>query len=214
MKRVALSLCLLMVSLLSLGQSSPEKAAPRPLFADKPKFGLLEAKVGRSFLRKEEHFTESAQVFFGGVGLGAGLLSGNTLIGIGGTFEYIDMLDDSYSFPLYVLLRHGFGENTRNGFYVAAKAGYILGGERTFSVSYYYAGSYWPGTCVRSMRGPYGEVQLGYCYRGYDFFVSYNYRVINYETQYVYNSPIMPSMDSEWKKAMHTVMGGVGFRLF
>ena len=212
MKRVSLSLVFLAWSICCLGQTTPNPA-PRPLFADQTKFVLLEGKMGRSFLKKEEHFSEAARVFFGGAGVSVGLEKGRTLIGIGGSFEFFDLLDDSYAFPLYLTLRHCIGDDTRNGMFVAVKAGYILGGKTTFSSTTMVWGHELMGTTLRSMQGPYGEVLLGYSYQGFDFFVSYNYRVVNYESHYMW-APPLPNPDTAWKKSMHTVMGGVGFRLF
>ena len=213
MKRVAIFLCLLMMTMLCHGQDSPHQANPS-LFANYPKYGLLEGKVGRAFLIDEDPFSETARVFYGGAGVNVGLLKGNNLIGLGGAFEFVDLLDDSYSIPLFLMLRHILCEDTRNGFFVEVKAGYILGGKTSFSVSKPWMELEVPGTTVRSLKGPYGEVLLGYSYQGIDFFLSYNYRVVNYETRYVYFYPDHPNYDTAWKKAMHTVMGGVGFRLF
>ena len=214
MKRVAISLCLLMMTMLCHGQAV-SNPANRSLFADHPKFGLLEGKLGRAFLTDEEPSREAVQVFYGGAGVKVGLLKGKNLFGLGGAFEFVDLLDDSYPIPLYLMLRHTLDKDTRNGFFVEVKAGYILGGKTSFSVSKPLSNMVLPGTTVRSMKGPYGEVLLGYSYQGFDFFLSYNYRIVNYETRYVYYySPNLPNYDTAWKKAMHTVMGGVGFRLF
>lgn len=212
MKRVSLSLLFLALSICCLGQTAPNPA-PRPLLADHPKFFLMEGKLGKSFLQKEEHFSSAVNVFYGSVGVSLGLERTKNLIGFGASFEFFDLLDGSYAVPLYLKLRHCLGEDTRNGMFIEVKAGYILGGKTTLPTTTMVGGYELNGTIVRSMKGAYGELLLGYSYQGFDFFVSYNYRVVNYKSYYNW-APPMPNPDEKWKKTMHTIMGGVGFRLF
>lgn len=215
MKRLLLSLMLLLVTVVGFGQTN---GSQHVLLADKPKYGLLEGKVGRSFLKQmEPSFDEPSNVFFGSGGVCVGVVWLRNYIGLGANIEFADLLDNSISVPLFAQLRHYILSDDAQGLYAEIRAGYILGGKKAFSTMEYYHGSYvLQGTTVRSMAGPYAEVLLGFSHQRVDFFVSYNYRVIDYDTKYIYyNVPsYVPNNDHLWKKTMHTVMGGVGFRLF
>lgn len=213
MKRALLSFVMLLLSGICLGQS-PGGNAPQPLFANQPKFCLLEGKVGRSFLNADVNIAPRSSVFYGGGGVSVGLQMKSNLFGFGARFEMIDLLDGSYSFPLHVMLRHCLGQDTRQGWFVEVRAGYILGGNSSFSEIMPMDSYDLTGTTTRSMKGPYGEVLLGYSYQRFGFFVSYHFRVINYETKYIYYSANQANCDTSWKRSMHTVMGGVEFRLF
>lgn len=214
MRRAFVILFLLTLSVFCFGQNTP--AQPQVLLSGVPKYGLLEAKVGRSFLKQmEPSFDEPANVFFGSGGICVGVVWLRNYIGIGADVEFADLLDNSVSVPLFAQLRHYFLSDDAQGLYAEVRGGYIFGGKKSFATVKYLSGfNPLQGTTVRSMAGPYGEALLGFSFQKFDFFVSYNYRVINYETKFMYLTPYVPNYDGEWKKSMHTVMGGVGFRIF
>lgn len=213
MKRTLIALLFLLVSVLGFAQTS---GSQRVLLADKPKYGLLDVKMGQSYLKQmEPSFDAPANVFFGSGGVCVGVVWLRNLIGIGADVEFVDLLDNSISVPLFAQLRHYILSDEAQGLYAEVRAGYVFGGKKAFSTVKYLSSSLaLQGTTVRSMAGPYGEILLGFSYQRFDFFVSYNYRVVNYDTKYMYLSPYAVNYDSSWKKTMHTVMGGVGFRLF
>ena len=216
MKRILIFLLLFTM----VGSCFPQDASPSPkplsLFSDKPRFALVEGKAGRSFLKTEEVDGSAANVFFGSVGLNYGIAFEKSLFGIGFGAEYVDLIDNAFSFPLYVMFRQYLGEDSRNGWFMAVKAGWIVGGKKSFS-TFKEVDGFQPltGNTVRSMNGPYGEVLFGYSVQRFDIFVSYHYREIHYDTKYIYYyNPFLPNCDVAWRRSMHTVMGGVGFRLF
>ena len=138
----------------------------------------------------------------------------NNFVGLGASYEYVDMLQGSHNFPVYLNLQHYLSKEAGKGFFVGAKVGYILGGKTSIPILKYVSGQEVNGTADRSMKGPYGELSAGYAYRGVNFLASYNYRVINYETtsfpygvyQYIFHSTS--------SRVMHTVMFGFSFMLF
>lgn len=215
MKRNIFTLVLLALSVYCFAQNTPTQS--RVLLSGVPKYGLIEAKTGRSFLKQmEPSFDQPSNVFFGAGGVCVGLLWKRNMIGLGTDVEYVDLLDNSVSIPLFAQLRHYVFSDDTQGLYMDVRAGWIFGGKKSFATMKYLSNFTLQGTTLRSMAGPYGEVQLGFSYQRFDFFVSYNYRVIDYETKFVYYyvPAYTPNYDGDWKKAMHTVMGGVGFRIF
>lgn len=216
MKKAFVVLFAMLFSFASIAQTSENPSSTkRGLFSGRDKYGWVEAKLGRAFLRAGEVTGEDAQVFYGGAGLGVGVVLNKTMLGIGGAFECVDLMDKSYSFPLFVELRHYIGRDSSRGFLLGVKGGWILGGKKAFStVKPIGEEEELVGTTTRSMQGPYGEAMVGFHYRQFDFFVAYNYRVVKYDTNYVYGTNAMPNYDESWKRSMHVVMGGVSFRFF
>ena len=213
MKKLFAVLFTLAISIVGIAQTTQSHSG-QGLFAGRQKYGLVEGKVGRAFLPSGEGTSDGANVFYGGVGISVGIVLKNNLFGIGGAFECVDLMDKSYSFPIFVELRHYFAEDVSRGFFVGAKGGWILGREKSFSTVKEYEEEELLGTTKRSLKGPYGEAMVGYRFRGFDFFVSYNYRVVKYNTSFLYNQNTITTLDESWKKNMHVIMGGFCLRLF
>lgn len=213
MKKAFVVLFAMAMSLVSMAQTSESQTSPRQgLLAGREKYGWVEAKLGRAFLQAGEVKGEDAQVFYGGAGVGFGLVLKNTMLGIGGAFECVDLTDKSFLFPLYVELRQHFGRSASRGFLVGIKGGWVLGNERSFPAEELIDDQPQIVTKVRSMKGPYVEAMLGYRYNQFDFFVAYNYRTVNYKEIFDDNPVVVPY--DEWKQRLHVVMGGVSFRFF
>jgi len=217
MKKALVVLFLLAATLAGIAQTTESQPEPnKGLFSGRDKYLNIEAKLGRAFLQAGEETGDAANVFYGGAGLGFGVVMNKTKLGIGGAFECVDLksLDGKFfSFPLFVELRHSFGRDPSRGFLIGAKGGWILGGKKSFStVKQIGEDEELVGTLTCSLQGPYGEVMLGYHFRQFDFFVAYNYRVVKYDTNYGFNNAA--DYNESWKKNLHVVMGGVSFRLF
>ncbi len=215
MKKLFAIVFVLAVSLVGIAQTTQSQSGQRQgLFANSQKYGLVEGKVGRAFMPSSEEAGGNANVFYGGAGISVGVVLKNNLLGIGGAFECVDLMDKSYSFPVFVEFKHYFADDVSRGFFVGSKGGWILGGERSFSTVKEYGEEELLGTTKRSMKGPYVEAMAGYRFRGFDVFVSYNYRVVKYNTSFPYNQNAIPDLDESWKKNIHVVMGGLCIRLF
>ena len=220
MKKALVVLFLLAATLVGVAQTTESQPEPyKGLFSGRDKYLNIEAKLGRAFLQAGGETGDVASVFFGGAGLGFGVVMNKTKLGIGGAFECVDekpvaqLYDKFFSFPLFVELRHSFGRDPSRGFLIGAKGGWILGGKKSFStVKQIGEDEELVGTLTCSLQGPYGEVMLGYHFRQFDFFVAYNYRVVKYDTNYGFNNAA--DYNESWKKNMHVVTGGVSFRLF
>jgi len=214
MKKAFVVLFVMVFSFACIAQTPENTSSTKKgLFSGRDKYGWVEAKLGRAFLQAGEGQGEAAQVFYGGAGLGVGVVLNNTMLGVGGAFECVDLIDKSYSFPLFVELRHCVPFKSSHGFLVGAKGGWILGGDRSFPTEMTLGEQVLMGTTVRSMKGPYVEAMLGYRFLQFDFFVSYNYRVVKYQTSY-YDNQTNATFDDPWKKNLHVVMGGLSFRIF
>ena len=216
MKKAFVFLFVMAMSLVTVAQTPENYSSPKQsLFVGREKYVLVEGKLGRAIVQGGEETGDGAHVFYGGAGVGFGFVLNNTMVGLGGAFECVDLLDKSYSFPLFLELRHYIGRDSSRGFLVGAKGGWILGGKRSFStIKPIGENEELMGTTTRSLQGPYGEVMAGYHFHQFDFFVAYNYRVIKYDTNYVYGANATAFYDESWKKNMHVIMGGVSFRLF
>ena len=192
-----------------------EASAHKGLLADYPKNLIVELKAGQGFLgdRVGEEGTE-AKVFAAGGGLSYGVLLRNNFVGLGASYEYVDMLQGSNSFPVYLNLQHYLSKEVGKGFFIGAKVGYILGGKTSIAILKYVSGHEVNGTIDRSMRGPYGELSAGYAFHGINLFASYNYRVINYETTLYPNNMYHSVPHPTSSRIMHTVMFGFSFMLF
>jgi len=211
-KQVILLVGLLMAGLFAQAQESG--SAKQGLLSSTPKKLVVDAKVGRSFLGDTEiNEIGKVDVFFGGANLAYGMLLRNNFLGIGGGVEYADMMDNgSLDFPIYVDARHYFSKEANKGFFIGLKAGYVLGGKKSYLGSTIVAGDEFPCSIDRSMGGFYGELALGYCLKGFSLFASYNYRSIHYDLALLgvgYMAPL-----SSFTRTMHTVMVGVSFMLF
>lgn len=214
MKKAFVLLFVLAATLAGIAQTTESQPEPyKGLFSGRDKYLNIEAKLGRAFLQAGGETGDAAQVFYGGAGIGFGVMLKNTMVGIGGAFECVDLLDRSYSFPIFVEVRHCFAVDPSRGVLLGAKGGWILGGQRSFPTEKIFNGQALMGTTVRSMKGPYGEAMVGYRFRKFDFFVAYNFRVVKYQTSYF--DPQANILNNEpWKRNLHVVMGGVSFRLF
>ncbi len=214
MKKAFVVLFVLAISVASVAQTTlDQRGQGRGLFSGREKYVWVEAKLGRAFLQAGNGTIESSNVFYGGAGIGVGVVMKNTMLGIGGAFECVDLMDKSYSFPLFVELRHCVPLKSSHGLLVGAKGGWILGVDRSFPTEKPIGGQVLMGTTVRSMKGPYVEAMFGYRFHQFVFFVSYNYRIVNYQTSY-YDSQANATFSEPWKKNLHVVMGGLGFRIF
>lgn len=212
-KRIVLILAMMFASVCMKAQN--EAPAHKGLLSDYPKKLIVELKAGQGFLgdRVGEEGTET-KVFAGGGGLSYGVLLRNNFVGLGASYEYVDMLQGSHNFPVYLNLQHYLSKEAGKGFFVGAKVGYILGGKTSIPILKYVSGQEVNGTADRSMKGPYGELSAGYAYRGINFFASYNYRVINYETTIYPNNMYFGVPYSTSSRVMHTLMFGFSFVLF
>lgn len=191
------------------------QAQNKGLFADKPKKLLIELKAGRGFLSSmagEEG--GEAKVFYGGGSLSYGMMLRNNFLGLGVGAEYVDMMNGSYDFPVFLNLQHYFSKDLDQGFFIGAKVGYIFGGKKTIPIIVYLQGEEVNGTIARSMQGIYGEVSAGYRFRDINFFAAYNYRVVGYETTLYPNGGMYAMPYSTSSRVMHVVMAGVSFMLF
>lgn len=218
MKKAFVVLFVMVMSLIAVAQTPDNYSSPKQgLFVGREKYVLVEAQLGRAYVLAKED-VDATKIFYGGAGVGFGVVMNKTKLGIGGAFECVDLesLDGKFfSFPLFVELRHFFGRDPSRGFLIGAKGGWILGGKKSFStVKQIGEDEELVGTLTCSLQGPYGEALLGYHFRQFDFFVAYNYRVVKYDTNYFNGVNATTNYNESWKKNMHVVMGGVSFRLF
>ena len=140
MKKAFVLLFVLAATLAGIAQTTESQPEPnKGLFSGRDKYLNIEAKLGRAFLQAGGETGDAANVFFGGAGLGFGVVMNKTKLGIGGAFECVDenseaqLYDKFFSFPLFVELRHFFGRDPSRGFLIGAKGGWILGGKKSFS---------------------------------------------------------------------------------
>ena len=194
-------------------QAQSEISPKKGFLADKAKKLNIELKVGRGFLGDMAGEEGSdAKLFYGGGSMSYGFMLHNNFVGLGVGAEYIDMMEGSFDFPVFLNLQHYFSTDIDKGCFVGAKMGYILGGKKSIPVIISLYGNEENATIERSMQGLYGEVAVGYSLSGFTLFVAYNYRVINYKTSLYnmsYESPYSTS-----SRILHTVMVGVSFMLF
>lgn len=195
-------------------QAQDEGSTNKGLFADKPKKLMIELKAGRGFLSNMSgEASGEGRVFVGGGGMSFGVMLRNTFLGLGVNAEYVDMTEGSFDFPVFLNAQHFFKNETNKGFFVGAKAGYIFGGNKSMPVLITVEEEEVNANINRSMKGPYGEVNVGYRLNGVNIFVSYNYRVIHYETTLYSNSLHYNSPYSSTYRSMHAVMLGFSFML-
>lgn len=196
-------------------QAQNKSTNHKGLLSDKPKKLIVELKAGQGFLGNMSGTTSNeSKVFCGGGNLSYGFMLRNNFIGFGGGVTYYDMYEGSFDFPVFLQIMHFMSNESDKGFFIGAKGGYIFGGNTSIAALIPMPGEEMNGTIERSMKGPYGEVLVGYRFYGTNFFASYNYRVINYETiVFPNNSYIMAPLSSS-SRVMHTVMLGFSFMLF
>ena len=192
-------------------QAQTSDAPRNGWLSDKPKKMLIDVTVGYGFLSSTES-EDKATVFYGGANLSYGLLLKGNFLGVGVGAEYVDMKEGSFDFPVFVNYQHYFSQETGKGFYAGAKLGYIFGGKKSIPIQTVANEEVIDGAIERSMKGLYGEVNAGYCFSGFNLFVSYNYRVIGYERIWSANSFGLPN--STYSRTIHTVMAGVSFMPF
>ena len=179
--------------------------------ANKPKKMLIDLKAGRGFLSSTES-EDDARVFYGGGNVSFGLLLNGSFVGLGAGGEYVDMKEGSFDFPVFVNYQYYFSRETGKGFFAGAKLGYIFGGKKSIPIQTTVHEEVIDGAIERSMKGLYGEVDAGYCFSGFNLFVSYNYRVIGYETIWAANN--FGLTNSTYSRTMHMVMVGISFMVF
>lgn len=210
---------ILLVGLLFLGccvYAQNEIPSSKGLLTGKPKKLLVELKAGQGFLGNMAGEEDGkARVFYGGGLVSYGVVLRTAFLGLGAGVEYVDMLEGSLDFPVIMTLRYYLSKEVGKGFFVGATAGYIFGGAKSMLTVVNTSYGEINGTVNRSMKGPYGEVIAGYCLSGVNLSVSYNYRVIGYETVlYPTGNMVYEVANSSSSRVMHTVMFGVSFMLF
>lgn len=198
-------------------QAQNDYSSKKGFLAETPKKLLIELKAGRGFLSSEPSAgTEYSKVFYGGANLSFGLMLRTNFLGLGAGGEYVDVMDGSYDFPIFLNYQHYFSKDMEQGFFAGAKVGYAIGLKKSiedvFEVD--WSSELEPGTISRSMQGFYGEVCAGYRIRGINLFVAYNYRVIGYKK--VYDNPAYesPYKFETYSRDLHVVMAGVSFMPF
>lgn len=208
LKRMAMLAALMLVAFCAHAQQNY-----KGLFTDKPKKLLIEAQVGRSFLgAREGADAGEVRVFYGGAALSYGVQFRHTFWGLGASAEYVDLMEGSFDFPVFLNGQFTFSKESDRGFFAGVKLGYILGGKKNIPIQTMVDGEVIEGSDERSMKGFYGEVSAGYCFSSFNLFVAYNYRVIGYERIWLPNQFGLSNSSSS--RNMHTVMLGIAFRLF
>lgn len=215
MNKRVLKHVILVAALLLLGcyaQAQNEASPKNGWLSNRPKKLNLELKVGRGFL-SETATEESARVFYGGGAISYGLLLSTNFVGLGAGAEYIDMMEGAYDFPVFLNYQHFFSNEAGKGIFAGVKLGYIFGGRTTVPIQMILNGEEIDGVIERSMKGFYGELNVGYCLSGFNIFASYNYRVIGYETTLYPNGGVYEMPYSTSSRVMHTIMVGLSFMI-
>lgn len=196
-------------------QAQDEVSSRKGLLAGRSTKLLVELKAGQGFLGNmtgEEN--SEARVFYGGGIVSYGMVFRKNYLGLGAGVEYIDMMEGSMDYPVVATFRHYFSKEFGKGFFAGGTAGYIFGGKKAIPVLVDTEDGEVEGSVNRSMKGPYGEVMAGYCLPGISLSVSYNYRVIGYETVLYPDGNSFGVAYSSSSRVMHTVMFGISFMLF
>lgn len=217
-KRV-LKQIVLVAALLLMGchaQAQNESYSQRSWLSNKPKKLNIELKAGRGFLSGLEGTDGSdARVFYGGGNMSYGFMLSNNFVGLGVGAEYYSMMEGSFDFPVFLNFHHYFSKDAEKGVFVGAKVGYMFAGKKSIpTVEEMLSGDMVNASRERSMKGLFWEVAAGYRFSNLSLSVSYNYRVIGYETiLYPENAPAGIPYNT-YSRTMHTVMAGVSFMLF
>lgn len=219
MEKRVLKQFVLVTALLLMGcyaQAQNEASPKNGWFANKSKKLNIELKAGRGFL-SETPTEASARLFYGGGSMSFGLMLGKSFVGLGAGAEYYSMQDGSFDFPVFVSFQHYFSKDYEKGFFIGAKLGYMFAGKK--STDWVVGNPYDSDDTIierieRSMKGLYWDVEAGYRFSNLNLFVSYNYRVIGYETTLYPESAPMGIPYNTYTRTMHTIMAGISFMLF
>ena len=208
----------LVAALLLMGcyaQAQNEVSTKSGLLSSRPKKLNLELKAGRGFL-SETADEESARLFYGGGSLSYGLMLGKNYVGLGAGAEYYSLMEGSFDFPVFVNFQHYFSKDYDKGFFIGAKVGYMFAGKKSIPTVEYveYQDDPIEATRERSMKGLFWDVSAGYRFSNLSLFISYNYRVIGYETTLYPEEALMGIPYKTYTRTMHTVMAGISFMLF
>ena len=217
MEKRALKQFVLVVALLLMGccaQAQSESFPKNGWLVNKSKKLNIELKAGRGFL-SETAAEGSATLFYGGGAMSYGLMLGNNFVGLGAGAEYYSMMDGSFDYPVFVSFQHYFSNDYEKGFFIGAKLGYMFAGKKSIPTAEVMpSGDPVDATRERSMKGLYWDVEAGYRFSNLNLFVSYNYRVIGYETTLYPENALMGIPYNTYTRTMHTIMAGISFMLF
>ena len=173
-------------------------------------------KTGRTFFTNPDELGgQSAHVFYGQAMLDYGKCRGEKVYyGIGIGAEYIDMVDMEISIPLHLELRYYLEGTVQKGAFLGVQAGYVFSNQQSFPITIMDHGmEILVGQTTRKNSGPFGEVFVGYRVSGFDFFVSYDYRVVHYSRVYQYHNVYYNMEDAFFFKPLHTIMAGVSYKI-
>lgn len=217
MEKRVLKQFVLVAALLLMGcyaQAQNETSPKTGRLANRSKKLNIELKAGRGFL-SETPTEESARLFYGGGSASFGVMLGKNLVGLGAGAEYYSLMEGSFDFPVFVTFQHYFTKDYEKGFFIGAKLGYMFAGKKSIpTVEVMPSGDPVNATRERSMKGLYWDVQAGYRFSNLNLFVSYNYRVIGYETTLYPENALMGIPYNTYTRTMHTIMAGISFLLF
>jgi len=217
MEKRVLKQFVLVAALLLMGcyaQAQNEASPKTGRLANRSKKLNIELKAGRGFL-SETPTEESARLFYGGGSASFGLMLGKNLVGLGAGAEYYSLMEGSFDFPVFATFQHYFTKDYEKGFFIGAKLGYMFAGKKSIpTVEVMPSGDPVNATRERSMKGLYWDVQAGYRFSNLNLFVSYNYRVIGYETTLYPENALMGIPYNTYTRTMHTIMAGISFLLF
>ena len=217
MEKRVLKQFVLVAALLLMGcyaQAQNETSPKTGRLANRSKKLNIELKAGRGFL-SETPTEESARLFYGGGSASFGLMLGKNLVGLGAGAEYYSLMEGSFDFPVFATFQHYFTKDYEKGFFIGAKLGYMFAGKKSIpTVEVMPSGDPVNATRERSMKGLYWDVQAGYRFSNLNLFVSYNYRVIGYETTLYPENALMGIPYNTYTRTMHTIMAGISFLLF
>lgn len=217
MEKRVLKQFVLVAALLLMGcyAHAQNEASPKTgRLANRSKKLNIELKAGRGFL-SETPTEESARLFYGGGSASFGIMLGKNLVGLGAGAEYYSLMEGSFDFPVFATFQHYFTKDYEKGFFIGAKLGYMFAGKKSIpTVEVMPSGDPVNATRERSMKGLYWDVQAGYRFSNLNLFVSYNYRVIGYETTLYPEDALMGIPYNTYTRTMHTIMAGISFLLF
>ena len=217
MEKRVLKQFVLVAALLLMGcyAHAQNEASPKTgRLANRSKKLNIELKAGRGFL-SETPTEESARLFYGGGSASFGIMLGKNLVGLGAGAEYYSLMEGSFDFPVFATFQHYFTKDYEKGFFIGAKLGYMFAGKKSIpTVEVMPSGDPVNATRERSMKGLYWDVQAGYRFSNLNLFVSYNYRVIGYETTLYPENALMGIPYNTYTRTMHTIMAGISFLLF
>lgn len=214
-KRVLKQFVLVAVLLLMgcFAQAQNDASSKNSWFANKSKKLNIELKAGRGFL-SETPTEASARLFYGGGSMSFGLMLGKNFVGLGAGAEYYSLMEGSFDFPVFLSFQHYFSKDYEKGFFIGAKLGYMFAGKKSIPTIEYVGDEPFNAIRERSMKGLYWDVEAGYRFSNLNLFVSYNYRIIGYETLLYRDESPIPYTYNTYTRTMHTIMAGISFMLF